>query len=287
MDKNDKSSWSGFKYAMCNESMQDESFESQCKVIARTGYQAIEIAPFTLVREGVGEITAQERRQLLSVIRDHGLVCNGLHWLLTPPPHGLHFTTPDTALRQKSVAYLHQLIDFCGDLEGEVMIFGSPKQRSTDGIPVAEARKYFVEGLVQVADHARQRGLKVLVEHLDRTQSDVVNTLSEAAELVAQVGHPAIQMMFDFHNTADETEPLATLLRRFYDDLWHVHVQEMDGRYLGTGSSATDFVQAFQTLKDLGYDRWVSLEVFDFTPGGQRIAEESMRVLKEIESKLS
>lgn len=68
--------------------------------------------------------------------------------------------------------------------------------------------------------------------------------------------------------------------------MWHVHVQEMDGRYLGTGSSATDFVQAFQTLKDPRYDRWVSLEVFDFTPGGQRIAEASMRILKVIESKL-
>jgi sugar phosphate isomerase/epimerase len=264
MDRNAKGSWSGFKYAMCNESMQDEPFEHQCKVIAQAGYKAIEIAPFTLVREGVGEITAGERRQLLTVIKDHGLVCNGLHWLLTPPPHGLHFTTADAALRQKSVAYLRQLIDFCGDLEGEVMIFGSPKQRSTDGIPVT-----------------------VLVEHLDRSQSDVVNTLSEAAELVAAVGHPAIQMMFDFHNTADETEPLAALLRQFYKAIWHVHVQEMDGRYLGTGSSAADFVHVFQVLKDLGYARWVSLEVFDFAPGGQRIAEASMRVLKEIESKLT
>ncbi len=287
MDRKAKGSWSGFKYAMCNESMQDESFEHQCQVIARAGYQAIEIAPFTLVREGVGEITAQERRQLLTVIKDHGLVCNGLHWLLTPPPQGLHFTTADTALRQKSVAYLRQLIDFCGDLEGEVMIFGSPKQRSTEGIPVAEAKKYFAEGLAQVAGRAQQRGVKVLVEHLDRTQSDVVNTLSEAAELVAAVGHPAIQMMFDFHNTADETEPLASLLRQFYDAIWHVHVQEMDGRYLGTGSSATDFVQVFQVLKDQEYGRWVSLEVFDFAPGGQRIAEASMRVLNEIESKLT
>lgn len=287
MAKNAKGGWGGFMYAMCNESMQDESFENQCKVIAQAGYQGIEIAPFTLVREGVGEITAAKRRQLLTVIKDHGLVCNGLHWLLTPPPHGLHFTTPDTALRQKSVGYLNQLIDFCGDLEGELMIFGSPKQRSTDGIPVAEAKKYFAEGLAQVADHAQQRGVKVLVEHLDRMQSDVVNTLSEAAELVAAVGHPAIQMMFDFHNTADEIKPLASLLRQFYDAIWHVHVQEMDGKHLGTGSGATDFVQAFQVLKDLGYDRWVSLEVFDFAPGGQRIAEASMRILKEIESKLT
>jgi sugar phosphate isomerase/epimerase len=100
------------------------------------------------------------------------------------------------------------------------------------------------------------------------------------------VGHPAIRMMFDFHNTADETEPLAALIRKFYDGLEHVHVQEMDGRHLGTGGAANDFVEAFQVLKNLGYDRWVSLEVFDFSPGGANIAKESMRILKEIESRL-
>ena len=279
--------WNGFRYAMCNESMQDLSFDDQCRVISEAGYQSIEIAPFTLVKKGVGDISTSQRKQMLATIRSHGLVCNGLHWLFTPPPHGLHFTTPSATRRDQAVAYLHDLIDFCGDLDGKVMIFGSPQQRSTAGISSAEAKKYFAEGLARVADHARDRNVMVLVEHLDHSQSDVVNTLAEARELVDTVGHPAIRMMFDFHNTADETEPLALLIQRFYDGIEHVHVQEMDGRHLGTGRSATDFVDAFQMLKDLGYNRWVSLEVFDFSPGGANIAKVSMQVLKEIESKLN
>ena len=66
-----------------------------------------------------------------------------------------------------------------------------------------------------------------------------------------------------------------------------VHVQEMDGRHLGTGTAVNDFVKAFQTLKDLNYNKWISLEVFDFKPGGKTIANESMKVLKQIEAKLS
>jgi sugar phosphate isomerase/epimerase len=61
---------------------------------------------------------------------------------------------------------------------------------------------------------------------------------------------------------------------------------EMDGTYLGTGNAVNDYVKAFQTLKDLGYQHWVSLEVFDFSPGGEKIANESMGILKQIESKL-
>ena len=282
----DDSRWSGFRYAMCNESLQAEPFEQQCRIIAAAGYSGIEIAPFTLVQSGVADLDAPARRKLLTAIHDSDLVCCGLHWLFAPPPVGLHFTTPDAAVRQKSVDYLLQLIDFCADLEGDVLVFGSPKQRSTDGISVAEAKRHFADGLARVGDHAGRRGVRVLVEHLDRTQSDVVNTLAEARQLVDAVGHPAIRMMFDFHNTADEKTPLAELIRQFFDTICHVHVQEMDGRYLGTGDANPGYVSAFQALKDLDYAGWISLEVFDFNPAGKTIALESMRVLQQIESQL-
>jgi len=278
--------WSGFKYAMCNESMQKLPWAEQCQIVASAGFKGIEIAPFTLVQEGVEKISAEKRRELHKIMTENGLKCVGLHWLLAPPPQGLHFTTPDETIRQKTVAYLNSLIDFCGDLEGEVMIFGSPKQRKTDGIAVTEAKKYLAEGLTAVANHAQQRGVKILVEHLDHTQTDVVNTLAEAKSIVDEVNHPAIQMMFDFHNTPDETELFHILIEKYYKNIEHVHVQEMDGKHLGTGNAATDFVQGFQTLKNLGFDKWVSLEVFDFTPGGSVIAEESMKVLKKIEASL-
>jgi len=279
--------WAGFKYAMCNESMQGKSWEEQCDIIGRAGYQGVEIAAFTLVEQGVGEISAARRAEMVTAMKNAGIECVGLHWLLAPPPEGLHFTTPDEVVRKKTVAYLDELIDFCGDLGGTAMIFGSPKQRNTMGISIQEASANFADGLAAVADHAQARGVKILVEPLDKTQTDVTNTLAEAVEVIKKVDHPAIQTMFDFHNTPDETEPFDVLIRKYYDYIHHIHVQEMDGRHLGTGDAVDTFVQGFQTLKDLGFNEWVSLEVFDFTPGGKIIAEESIRVLRQIESKLS
>jgi sugar phosphate isomerase/epimerase len=209
-----------------------------------------------------------------------------LHWLLAPPPQGLHFTTSDEKIRDKSVEYLRDLIDFSADLGGKYLTFGSPKQRNTVGISIQEAKKYFAEGLASVADHAAERNTKILIEALDKSQTDVVNTIGEAIEIIRQVDHPAIQTMFDFHNTPDETEPFETLIRKHYQHIFHVHVMEMDGKHLGTGDAVNQYVTAFQTLKDLKYDKWISLEIFDFSPGGRTIAEESMQVLKQIESKL-
>ena len=278
--------WSGFKYAMCNESMAELSWSEQCQIVSNAGYRGIEIAAFTLVKEGVGEINPAKRKEMLSVMRSAGIECAGLHWLLAPPPQGLHFTTPDAAVAKKTIAYFNELIDFCGDLNGPYMIFGSPKQRNTRNISIKEAKKYFAENLLAVADHAQQRGIKILIEPLGKRTTDVVNTLAEALELAKQVNHPAVQIMFDFNNTVDETEPFDVLLRKYYKNIYHVHVQEMGGKHLGTGTAVNDYVKAFQTLKDLRYDKWISLEVFDFSPGGKRIAEESMRTLKQIESKL-
>lgn len=280
------SKWKGFKYAMCNESMAELSWAEQCKIVSNTGYKGIEIAAFTLVKEGVGEINRAKRKEMVSVMKNVGIECAGLHWLLAPPPKGLHFTTPDTAVAKKTVAYFNELIDFCGDLNGPYMIFGSPKQRNTRNISVGEAKKYFAENLTSVADHAQQRGIKILLEPLGKRTTDVVNTLAEAQELAKQVNHPAVRIMFDFNNTVDETEPFDVLLRKYFKYIHHVHVQEIGGKHLGTGTAVNDYVKAFQTLKDLRYNKWISLEVFDFSPGGKRIAEESMRTLKQIETKL-
>ena len=277
----------GFKYAFCNESMQGMSWVEQCDLVGRSGYRGIEIAPFSLVKESVEEITPARRREMVQVMKDAGLECAGLHWLLSPPPPGLHVTTPDKELRTKSWAYFEKLIDFCGDLGGTIMVFGSPKGRSTTaGQSVAEAKNRLAEGLSRVADHAHGRGVMILLESLGHEQTDVVNTLAEALEIINRVQHPAIQTMFDFHNTRDETDLFPVLLEKYFSCIHHVHVQEMDGRYLGSGRAAIDFAAAFQKLKDRNFAKWISVEVFDFSPGPAIIALESLKTLKRIEAGL-
>ncbi|MFP4621228.1 MAG: sugar phosphate isomerase/epimerase family protein [Bacteroidales bacterium] len=276
-----------FNYALCNESMQELSWARQCDIIGNAGYKGVEIAPFTLVDKGVEEIGSGERSQMVRDMEASGIRCAGLHWLLAPPPEDLHFTTPDEEVRRRSVDYLDALIDFCGDLGGEVMIFGSPDQRSsTEGIKVAEAKKYFAEGLSSVADHARERDVKILVEPLSSDQTDLVNTLADAMEIVNEVDHPAISTMFDFHNTPDETLPLDELVRKYAGNIGHVHFQAMDGTLMSPADLTPEYVRVFEVLKELDYDQWVSVEVFDFSPGGKTIAEECMKTFREIENRI-
>lgn len=273
-----------FKHAICNEVYQDWPFHDACKSMRAAGYAGIEIAPFTLA-ERPADISLAARRQYRGIISSEGLQFVGLHWLMVAPK-GLHVTTPDNELRAKGWQHIRDLIDLCADLgERGVMIFGSPKQRSTtDGSSVAEATGRFVEGLASVAEHAMERRVTLLVEALPADQCDVVGSLAEAVEIVRQIGSPAIRTMFDTHNAVDETEPHDVLVDRYFDYIRHVHVNEMDGRHPGTGDY--DFKPVLNVLKRRNYSGWVSLEAFDFSPGAKRIASESLEHLQKEISQL-
>src|SRR5271157_3620821 len=187
----------GFRHSMCNEAFEKRPFADACKAIRQAGYSGIEIAPFTLA-EGPAEIGATARREYRDTMQSEGLAFVGLHWLMVSPK-GLHVTAPDAALRARSWEHIRRLVDLCADLgDGGVMVFGSPKQRSTTGgLTPAEATRHFAEGLAGVAPRALERGVTVLVEALPAAQCDVVGTLAEAAAIVRQIACPSIQTMFD------------------------------------------------------------------------------------------
>lgn len=267
-----------FRHAICNEAFEKWAFADVCKTVRKAGYTGIEIAPFTLA-EDPATIPAARRKEYRDIMQSEGLKFVGLHWLMVSPK-GLHVTTPDAALRQKSWKHIHNLIDLCADLGPDgVMVFGSPLQRATTGgLSPAQAVANFVEGLRGAAPHAAERGVKILMEALPKGQCDVVSTLDEAAALVRQIDHPNIKTMFDSHNAVNEVEPHAVLVERHFDLIRHVHVNEMDGKHCGKGNY--DFKPVLGVLRRLNYQGWVSLEAFDFSFGGETIANESLRYLE-------
>ncbi len=268
-----------FRYASCNEMFGNRPFAEACRVLKRAGYSGIEIAPFTLAENPL-DLSPSARAELRDQIASEGLAFAGLHWLMVSSA-GLHVTTPDPAVRRRGWQRIAELIDLCADLGPDaVMVFGSPQQRrAVDGITPAEATRHFIDGLASVAPRADERGVTILVEALPLNQCDVVTSLAEAAAVVHAVSHPAVQTMFDTHNAVDETEPHASLIERYFPLIRHDHVNETDGRHPGAG--AYPVAPLLAALSRLNYRRWVSVEAFDFTPGADRIAVESLRHLEK------
>ena len=274
-----------FRHSICNEAFEGWKFADACRAIRKAGYTGIEIAPFTLA-ERPADVTAAERVEFRDIMRSEGLEFVGLHWLMVSPK-GLHVTTPDAEARARGWEHIRNLVDLCADLgPNGVMVFGSPKQRSTTGGATREqATRNYIDGLAGVAPHAAARGVTILVEALPADQADVILSLEEAASIVREIDSPAVRTMFDVHNAIDETDPHDVLVDRHFDLIRHVHVNELDGKHCGTGDY--DFKPVLATLRRRGFKGWVSLEAFDFTPGAERLANESLRHLEAEITKLS
>lgn len=265
------------KFAICNETFQGWEWEPTCRFVAETGYEGIEVAPFTLA-EDVRQIDAARRKEIRLAAERIGLEIVGLHWLLVSPK-GLSMTAPDEDVRRHTAEYVVALVDFCADLGGKIMVFGSPAQRR---IATGESREIaaerFIAALRPALNRAADRSVTICLEPLPPPEANFLLTLAEAAELMKQLDHPAARTIFDVKSASSEGRPLDELIREYAPLIAHVHANDANRR--GPGFGETDFGPVLETLREVGYDGYVSVEVFDYSPDPETIARESLRYLR-------
>jgi sugar phosphate isomerase/epimerase len=270
------------KLALCNEVLQPMPFAKQCEWAAAVGYDGLEVAPFTLSDEPHVMI-AQERTAIRRAAADAGIAITGLHWLLLAPK-GLSITSPDAAVRARTVEVMRRLIDFCAELGGTVLVHGSPGQRAiAAGETRATAMERARDSFAQVAEHAQRAGVVYCIEPLATTETPVINTLAEAAAIVDAIGNPALRTMIDTSAAGRmEEAPLAAVIDRWLPTGRIAHVQVNDPNRRGPGEGELQFAPAFAALKRNGYAGVVAVEPFKYVPDGQACAARAIGYVKGI-----
>ena len=271
------------KYATCNEYFENWPIEDVFSYAGDLGYDGVEIAPFTIA-ESVDDISGHRRKEIRAAAERSGVEIVGLHWLLASPK-GLYITHPDESIYSRTRDYFQSLIQFCGDLGGQVMIVGSPMQRNVlEGWDRSDCwdrmRATFEESLYL----AEKMGVFLCIEALSKDQTNIISTCNEARKMVQQINHPHFKTMVDVCSGSTEDIPVSKLIRDTGEDLYHVHVNDANKR--GPGFGKTDFNSVLNTLRDIKYERYVSVEVFDFSPDPRTIAAGSLHYLKGIVSDL-
>lgn len=267
------------KLAVCNEFFEGWQIERVFDYAARIGCDGVEIAPFTLA-ETVHDISPGSRRDIRRAAEAAGVEIVGLHWLLVKPA-GLYINHPDRRVRQRTQDYVKALIDFCGDLGGEVMIHGSPQQRNIqEGWDPGDCFARAVELFAGCSDLMSDRGVTYCIEPLTDQETNFVTSVGEALKLVEAVGHPNFQTMVDCRAAAAEAASHTEVIARAGSAMRHVHVNDPNLR--GPGFGELRFAPILKALKDRRYNGYVSVEVFDFEPDPETIAARSIGYLKGI-----
>ena len=265
------------KFAICNEIYQGWKLEDIFPHAARLGYAGVELAPFTLAN-AVTDLSTAERQRIRDLAARSQIAIVGLHWLLVKP-EGLYLNHPDAGIRQRTAKYFVELVDCCADLGGTIMVVGSPKQRNVlAGIARPQAWEWTAATLRDAVKRAEDRCVTICFEPLSPPETNFINTAAEAIEFVKPFNSPAFKIILDVKAMCFEAQPIPQILRESWPHFAHFHANDQNLK--GPGFGAVDFKPIAAALREVGYDGYVSVEVFKFEEGAEIIATKSLAYLQ-------
>jgi sugar phosphate isomerase/epimerase len=207
----------------------------------------------------------------------------GLHWLLVKPS-GLSISARDGATRRRTVDVMLALVDLCAALGGRYLVHGSPQQRRVEaGETRADALARAQDCFAAVAERAQKAGVVYCVEPLSASQTPLINTLEEAAQIVASINSPSVRTMLDCSSAGQmEKEPLAALVERWLPKGLIAHVQVNDRNRRGPGQGEQRFAPLLRALVRHGYQGDIAVEPFDYVPDGPGAAARAIGYIRGI-----
>lgn len=198
-------------------------------------------------------------RELGALLDDLGLKRTSSMAFVTPE---INPVSDNPAFRQAASDNLKWLIE-CAHALGAPVICGPMYQTigsfTGDG-PTEREKARAADVLRSVADEARQAGVTLAMEPLNRFEAYMLNTLADAAALTGRVGHPNVGVLYDtFHANIEEKDPVGAI-RAHGRVIRHFHCSANDRGI--PGQDHVDWLNSFKALHDIGYDGWLVIEAF-------------------------
>ncbi len=268
------------KFSLCNEVVREMDIEGQCRFASELGYAGLEIAPFTL-SDKPHRISAEKRIFIRRAAGKYGIEITSLHWLLLVP-EGLSITSPDSDVRDRTLEVMIDLVNLCAELGGRTLVHGSPGQRMVVGDHAAASDRA-AELLSRVAEEAGRAGVVYCIEPLTPKETNFINTIAEAAELVEKVGSPFFRTMLDTRAASGaEEESVPELINKWVSNgmIRHVHLNDPCLRAPGQGK--LEFREILSALKENNYQDVLAVEPFDYFPDGRTQAARAIGYLQGV-----
>ncbi len=218
----------------------------------------IKAAGFDGVELPVAQPTGFETARIRRALEANDLACTVCSIILKD----FSLIGPDADVRRRTQQHVRDVISVSADL-GATLVDGPlyspvgylPGRRRTD-----DEWKWAIEGYQAILPTLDAAGVTLAIEPLNRFETFFLNTAADAAALCDAVGHPRVGVAFDtFHANIEEKDVVAAC-RGLGRHLKHVQVSENDR---GTpGSGHVPWAALFSTLREVGYDEWLTIESF-------------------------
>ena len=225
-------------------------YERSIEKAARLGFHGVEIA--------LGKAEDVDKALVDKVLARRGITVSCISTGLTFAKYGLYMTHPNPTVRAETVAVFHGLIRLAAEWGGMINI-GRSRGFIGEGQARAEAESLFAECIDKIAPYAHSHGVCLLLEPINRYESNFLNSLDDAAEMIESLPHKNIGIMADvFHMNIEDDHIVGSLLRNF-SHVKYIHIA--DSNRLAPGWGHTDFASIAMILRQMCYQGWLCAEI--------------------------
>lgn len=242
--------------------------------LGEIGYDGAELMTLNPGKLNWDEVQKTAKQNGLDVV----LVCTGeIYGQL-----GLSFTDPVPERRREAIDRVKEIIDFAGFLGAKINI-GRVHGQYYDEIPKEKTREQAIEAFREISEYSEKYQVMIALESVTLMQTNFVNTVQEAAELVDAVNHPNFKLMMDvFHLNIEEKDMYQTI-KDYAKYNIHVHLADNNRRY--PGHCGMNFEKVISAFHAVGYDDAFCTEIFQI-PDQESAARGAMKHLAPIFEKV-
>ena len=223
--------------------------------IKRHGFDGIEVSMFH-----AKDFALEDTRRGLEQNALDCTVCSVI-------PRGLSVISEDASVRQKTRSHLEDCIKTTADVGAKII--AGPLYSPVGYLPgrrrTADEWKWAVECYQSLGPMLARHGVTVAIEPLNRFETYFLNTAADAVALCDQINHPNVGILFDTFHANIEEKNIGQAYRTVGRHLKHVHTCENDRGIPGSGH--VEWQDVFQSLRDIRYDGWLTIESFGFSLG--------------------
>jgi sugar phosphate isomerase/epimerase len=243
-----------------------DSLQRGCEKIAAAGFQAVDILPPypESLHEARADTFARYGLRL-------GGVATGGAWFA----ERLHLASPDARVRQRAQTYVHRCLDLAAGGGGSV-ILGLVAGIVEPGVTRETALGRLTEGVAALARDADRIGAGLLLEPLNKAESNLLNRLQEAQAIMDAVGSKHVGILADFFHMAREEDCAVQALRQADGAVRHIHF--VDDNRQAPGFGQTDFAPLAHAVREIGFKGCMTVEALPL-PDSERAARRSIEAL--------
>ncbi|MEM3406719.1 MAG: sugar phosphate isomerase/epimerase family protein [Nitrososphaerota archaeon] len=258
-----------FKASFLN-TFEEDSYENMFKKVIQSGYDRIEFMPYNPNEVNLKSIS--------NFIKNDFEICA----IATGPIsfyHKVSYLDPNEENRMKSIKLTKDYIDLAYKLESPIVIIGTARGKITENISLENAFEWFIECMEKIDEYAEKRNIKIVIEPINRYETNFINKLEEAIKIIDQYSLRSTYVMADTFHMNIEEPIIEESLRNSKGKILHIHIA--DSNRWPPGYGHINFKSIIETLKNINYKGFLSIECLP-KPDINTALNNSIKYLKSI-----